>query len=410
MTSEQRADLNLRRHRLRGTIYGVVVCLLVAIAVLWFARPELKFPVRQKQGDPADRITPPSSESNAGIVSRLKNSSEIRVKLSAVKPIVSVKGRYRISPLGDLKTDVLSGTDLNSARISPSPSGNGITIGERELADGLKAVELSPEDEDFITVGSRKYRGRLRIYLNNDGGISLINVLPLELYLASVVDSEMPASFPVEARKAQAVVSRTYALVHARDHKNRPYDVTDSTRHQRYLGYQYEDRNGRLLAGETAAGRRAVEATLGMVCKFDGQLFYTYFSADCGGETNRWAELLPATALPVFTPVKDPFSQVNPKHWWQAEIPVSSVSEKTLNGKNWLSLRKFGVRSPRFEVVKKGNIFQINGLGHGHGVGFCQWGANGRAKNGARFDQILQAYFPGATVVKLDESAQKTNQ
>lgn len=332
------------------------------------------------------------------------------MKLTAVKPIITVKGPYRVSSLNQSEVVLLSGLELRNATISPSDSGTGINIGETALPEGLKAVELSPQDEGYLTVGSHTYRGRLRIYLNNDGGISLINVLPLALYIASVVDSEMPASFPVEARKAQAVVSRTYALVHVRDHKNRPYDVTDSTRHQRYLGYQYKDRTGRLLAGETPAGRAVTDITSGLVCQFDGEHFYTYYSADCGGETNRHASQLPATDLPVFKIVEDPFCEINPNHHWRAEIAVSSDAEQVLNGDRWSAMRKFALRSPRFEVVRGDNIFHVNGLGYGHGIGFCQWGANGRAQNGAKFDEILQAYFPGVEITKHDESPQNSSE
>ncbi len=91
-----------------------------------------------------------------------------------------------------------------------------------------------------VWVGERLYRGEIRVFRGPGRELTIVNAVPLELYVATVVDSEMPASFPAPARRAQAIVARTYVLsrmVEARGHPH--FDVYDDARSQRYLGFQY---------------------------------------------------------------------------------------------------------------------------------------------------------------------------
>ena len=78
----------------------------------------------------------------------------------------------------------------------------------------------------------------------------VVNVVPLEDYVASVVDGEMPATFPEAARQAQAIVARTYVLYQIQTARVSPlFDVYATTRSQNYLGYQYRGRDGKRLCG-----------------------------------------------------------------------------------------------------------------------------------------------------------------
>src|SRR5207302_4392397 len=107
-----------------------------------------------------------------------------------------------------------------------------------------------------VWVEVHQYRGTVRIHRQSGNTVAAVNVLPLEDYVASVVDGEMPSAFPDEARKAQAIIARTYAL-YQRDvaEKASIADLFASTRSQKYLGYQYRD-GGKLLAGESMASRK----------------------------------------------------------------------------------------------------------------------------------------------------------
>src|SRR5690606_37508645 len=111
-----------------------------------------------------------------------------------------------------------------------------------------------------------KYRGTVRLHRVGRAKLLAVNVLPLEDYVAAVVDAEMPAAFPIAARQAQAIVARTYAISCRREATHRLFDVYASPRSQNYLGVVYRGTGGRLLAGETPAGRAAAEATAGIVC------------------------------------------------------------------------------------------------------------------------------------------------
>ena len=121
-----------------------------------------------------------------------------------------------------------------------------------------------------LQIGERRYRGQLQI-LPIDSGLRVINHLPLEQYLASVVGSEMPASWPQAALRAQAVAARTYVL---RQRKPRAlFDVTATTASQVYRGVE----------AETASTREAVAATRGQVLLFEGGLLEAVFHSSSGG-------------------------------------------------------------------------------------------------------------------------------
>jgi SpoIID/LytB domain protein len=130
----------------------------------------------------------------------------------------------------------------------------------------------------------RAYGGMLEFVLDKDARITVVNLLPLETYLAGVVPAEMPKGFPLEALKAQAVAARTEALsmlgVH---HQDDPYDVDDDVHCQVYGG----------VGKESPSTTRAVLETRGLVMKYNGRLINAVYSAVCGGHTenneNVWA-------------------------------------------------------------------------------------------------------------------------
>ena len=126
----------------------------------------------------------------------------------------------------------------------------------------------------FVAGGVRDYRGALRS-ASYDGHRVTVDVLPMEAYVRGVVTSEMYASWPQQALRAQAVASRTYAA-YERKHTNRAvYDLCDTAACQAYRG----------VAGESGPGRDAVRATAHQVLTYDGDLAYAQFSASNGGWT-----------------------------------------------------------------------------------------------------------------------------
>jgi stage II sporulation protein D len=143
--------------------------------------------------------------------------------------------------------------------------------------------------------------------LPTDSGLRVINHLPLEQYLASVVGSEMPASWPQAALRAQAVAARTYVL---RQRKPRAlFDVTATTASQVYRGVE----------AETASTREAVAATRGQVLLFEGGLLEAVFHSSSGGASTENSGEIWNQQLPYLVSVPD-LDDLSPVQNWQQTL------------------------------------------------------------------------------------------
>ncbi|CAK6688224.1 MULTISPECIES: SpoIID/LytB domain-containing protein [unclassified Synechococcus] len=120
-----------------------------------------------------------------------------------------------------------------------------------------------------LLVNGLPYEGRLRL-LREGGGITPINHLPLERYIASVVGAEMPSSWSMEALKAQAVAARSYALAHLARPANRYWHLGDTTRWQAYRG----------LESVSARTREATESTNGLILSYQGGIVESLYAAN----------------------------------------------------------------------------------------------------------------------------------
>lgn len=302
------------------------------------------------------------------------------------------------------------------------------------------AIELHPAASPGLWVDNRFYRGVLRLVPFDNRRFWIVNVLPLEHYLCSVIDGEIPGAFHNEARKAQAVAARTYALRRGEQNAGKEFDVYASpTRDQNYHGYQYRDSKGRALAGESAKSRLAVRETAGQVLLRDGKLARTYYSACCGGVTSagtttfpdatdmlsvecghcqdcpryRWSTIVAKSELS--TAVRKAVGKNAPRMFEAETVEVTHPDDRTrlpeLVAKDKadkslsIDTRSFRSALPRtdlfsvwFSIRPDGEHWRLDGKGHGHGVGLCQWGTDGFAKEGKAFDEILRHYYPGAEV------------
>ncbi|MEB3320834.1 MAG: SpoIID/LytB domain-containing protein [Cyanobium sp.] len=188
-----------------------------------------------------------------------------------------------------------------AARSLPVPAG----------ASALWLEAAAPSSDrlsgDFQLQQSR-YRGGLQVRVEGTL-LQAINHLPLELYLPSVVGSEMPASWPQAALRAQAVAARTYAL-----RQRRPsalFDLSATVSSQVYKGVE----------AETASTREAVAATRGQVLVYGGQLANTVFHSSSGGSTENSGDLW-TQQLPYLVSVPD-FDQASPVHTWEQRFDPS---------------------------------------------------------------------------------------
>jgi stage II sporulation protein D len=365
---------------------------------------------------------------------------EVRVALtnSPVAQVeVTVDGVYTVTADG-ASTPVLRGNELKATLVAPLP--NGLRVGRRQIVCTM--LEFVPEHSPGVWIADRQYRGRIRL-VRQRGKIVVVNIVGLEEYIASVVDGEMPTAFPDAARQAQAIAARSYVMFQLRGATPSPhFDVFASTRSQNYGGYQYRGRDGRRYAAESESSRHAAHQTAGIICLCDGQPFCTYYTAVCGGRTVGGAAVFDDES-PALAPVDCPWCQDAELFRWTRELPLEQAANRLQRflvpqGKPFGSLasirrtgRSDSIRQPTFEISDGSRRYRVcaadlrrylnpsnvpsyqfeariadgllvlEGRGHGHGVGLCQWGARGLAEAGSGPLAILRQYYPGAEVVRL---------
>lgn len=310
-------------------------------------------------------------------------------------------------------------------------------INHNEVYQALR-VE-SPNQQSALQTDQGWYRGHLTLSAAG-GGFSVINEVPLEQYLYSVVPSEMPASWPLEALKSQAVAARTYALSHLGQYRKRGYDVTSTTSSQVYQGVKAEHANS----------TRAVNETAGLIVTYNQQPIQAYFHSTSGGRTENGADLW--ANLPYLQPVDD-VDNASPKYTWHESQTQAQVRQRmrahfktdlgeilalqpltyTQGGriKTLRVLGKSGERVIKGEQVRtvlqlnstffnvggidsEGKLiktpaadkvpvsFQFAGRGWGHGMGLSQWGARQLALDGYPYHSILGHYYRGTQIERIN--------
>ena len=166
-------------------------------------------------------------------------------------------------------------------------------------------------DRRGIWVGQKRYAGKLNIFIN-DNHILVVNVLGIEKYLGSVVGSEMPAKWPLEALKAQAIASRTYAL---KQKGNPLYDIDSTNMNQVYIG----------LEAGTHKTKRAVNSTRSLVLTYENKLINALFHSSSAGMTENSQDVW-KNKYPYLSSVKD-FDKNNPKLRWNQKFSKSQLQK-----------------------------------------------------------------------------------
>lgn len=302
----------------------------------------------------------------------------------------------------------------------------------RRGADFTVAVMLDGSE-------ARSCRGSLELRAE-DGRVRAVNALDLQYYLLGVVGAEMPAYFDGDALAAQAVASRTfvlYALERARQAgRNRVFPAT--TGFQVYKGVE----------AETQSVRKAVVRTRGQALFWQGRFFSSYFHSTCGGHTAdakealgvtsigplagvtcggcadgrfaNWSSVLDASRLEL---VAREYLEKNRPELQLGEVQELEVVERSGDGRVlYLRLRHslgaFEWRADSFRMAVEARFpgtvlstaftpeqtgsggWVLRGTGFGHGVGLCQVGARGLAKEGLDYREILRHYYPSSDLEK----------
>ena len=173
-----------------------------------------------------------------------------------------------------------------------------------------------------VSLGTRAYRGRIEIgRYNGANTLTAVNILNIESYLLGVVTCEMNSTWGMEALKAQACCSRSYAYVRAgfgadSSLKN-PYKIVDTTASQVYRG----------VTGETKEAYTAVSSTLGQVVSAGGKAVDAFYFSTSGGATDSIMDVW-GIGSNVYTGVFDFFEKIPEKKPWVIDFSVSSASQK----------------------------------------------------------------------------------
>lgn len=319
-----------------------------------------------------------------------------------------------------------------------------------EAHRGIAVVNVT--ENRFAMANGRRYRGRINVIAARSG-LTLVNRLSVESYIAGVVGPEIGARRPNEeaAVLAQAVVSRSFALRNRGRYESLGFDAYADVRDQVYNG----------VAAETPQAWAAVRRTAGQVLRYRGEIIDAFFHSTCGFSTAGVEEAFStARARPYLRPVSDAngkghYCDISPRFRWREEwdgqklrtiftrtlpavMPLGGdglqpitdvqVSRTTRSGRvaelrivferGDVRIPGGNVRSvlrPEADRTLSSNAFQLTvtkdggrvsrlvaaGAGSGHGVGMCQWGAVGRARAGQDYRRILSTYFPGTTIERI---------
>lgn len=399
------------------------------------------------------------------------NSTVVYVKPDSVtaslKALLKEKGTYAYHLAGSTSaiTDSLKNSLAKQVYLKKNQNyqlniSNGkISLKGIKTYNTLRVVPEKYSTKNVLKIAGKPYLGNVNFAIES-GYIRPTNEnIPFEDYLKGVVPNEMPASWHVEALKAQAVAARTYSV------KSIGKVVPDTTAFQVYGGYNWYTNS-----------TKAVDATKGKVLKYNNQLISaTYYSSN-GGYTEASEEVW-GNALPYLVAKKDTKDPVNAwtlklskkqlgttltastaaSEWSKAkeanaadlaglkswllknketaasDMRIASISSLTFSGKtkgqraktvsiklNYHLKNKTGtytvnksttasmkmtefrtvmgatkVKSTFASVKNNTNDFTISGKGYGHGIGMSQYGAKARAESGNSYSSILSFYYPG---------------
>lgn len=311
---------------------------------------------------------------------------------------------------------------------------------DREPADSVTAAPLPTMQTRALSLGAPEsplvqaqadLPERVRVLVGNE-----VAEMDMQDYLTGVVAAEMPASFPPEALKAQAVAARTYALYCAATGKHQDAEVcADSGCCQAWLSDgQLRENWGGNYEKNLQAVRNAVEATAGEYLSYGGEPVFAAFHSSSAGATEDCGAIW--SALPYLVSVESPESARDVPGYVSSlrcavidfrDVILSAHPEADFTGEpgTWLGelrrdgsgrvsaavlggvsvpgtelRRLFSLRSTAFTLEYTEGYFVFTVTGNGHGVGMSQYGAKVLADEGADYTQILAHYYPGTALVK----------
>ncbi len=276
----------------------------------------------------------------------------------------------------------------------------------------------------------------INVYKVNENKIEKMD---MEEYLYGVVSSEMPSTFDEEALKAQAIAARTY-VIHKMEnnivsgHENANV-CTNSAHCQAYTSYEdlKKNKGDDWIKNDYAKVKKAVDDTKGQILAYEGKAILPLYFSTSSGKTENSKDVF-STQYPYLVSVDSPYDNNSPKYSTTYSISKSKFIEYIKNAYPQLSvslddleeeisiinrteggcvktmkignikisgidMRKIlNLNSAYFSISYDNNDMKFNVKGYGHGVGMSQWGADGMAKKGYKYYDILFHYFKGTDI------------
>lgn len=282
--------------------------------------------------------------------------------------------------------------------------------------NNYKEIELEYINTIYIRVKQQKTNQIIKI--------------PLEEYIVGVLAGEMPINFDMEALKAQAVASRSYALKRIEYNKDKDYDVVDSIMNQVYLNEEHlKNAWGSKYIKNINKLRQVVNETIDEYLEYDNQVVDALFFSTSNGYTENsdnifgfksnylvsvespWdEEVSPAFKTTKTMSLKNFYEKLDLPYDKNLNIeiikrsPTNRILLITINNKKFKGTdiyNKLSLRSTDFNLELHGENIKIITKGYGHGVGMSQYGALGMAKAGYTYKEILKHYYQKTNIKKL---------
>jgi stage II sporulation protein D len=281
--------------------------------------------------------------------------------------------------------------------------------------------KISSKMSGELIMNGVHYPGEIEIW-KGQNGLYIMTELPLEEYVKNVVISEVGTKWDPEALKAQAVISRTYALYQKNSNGKSIYHLTSSVLHQAYKGNGYRPEVS-----------YAVEKTAGEILTYNNKLIEALYHSTSSGKTELPEEVF-GKSYPYLKSVES-FSKRSPYWIWERKIPISEIeSALKLTGIKEVRIKSYTstgrvkeisiivelgehvyrsndfrkllgwqrLPSTDFDMSKENSAIIFEGKGYGHGVGLCQWSALEMAKKGQTYKEILSYFYPGTEIKKYE--------
>lgn len=356
-----------------------------------------------------------------------KQAPDLRVGLASGRASLTITpaGGKATVQTGSSKTITLAANTAAAIRWQDGA----FLVGREKLRGEVLMIRPNAKAGE-LSLDGRRYRGALELR-HKSGGLTAVNIVPVDGYLRSVVSEEMPVDWPAEAIKAQSVAARSFALASRGRHAGEGYDLCTTTHCQLYTG----------TAAEKSASNAAIKATRGEVLTYGGKPIEALFHTDSGGMTEN-SEAVWGSHVPYLRAAKDTPAKTMP---WTKTISRADLERKlaakghdigkvrslalsplaigraakdrtasgrvktmtvkgtkgtaTLSGTTWRSL--LGLKSTLFDAKLTKDAVTFTGYGSGHGLGISQWGAKRLAETGKSYADILHHYYTGTKLQQL---------